>query len=123
MAGPGWLFDTTGFVPLRDCGAWTAGLMWLHIGSDLFIWLAYVSIPLVLLFFVRKRSDLPFSRLFILFALFILFCGFTHFVEALIFYQPLYRLSGAVKLATAVVSWLTVVALVPVVPKVLALAA
>jgi PAS domain S-box-containing protein len=123
MAGPGWLFDTTGFRPRAECGDWSAGLMWLHIGSDLFIWLAYVSIPLVLIFFVRRRSDLPYPRLFVLFALFILFCGLTHFIEALIFYRPVYRLSGVVKFATAVVSWLTVAALVPVVPKALAMAA
>ena len=36
------LFDESGFVPRKTCGAgWTPELIWLHIGSDLFIWLAY----------------------------------------------------------------------------------
>ena len=118
------LFDTDGFPPRRECGTgWTPELVWLHIGSDPFIRLAYLSIPLVLLYFVRRRQDLPFSRLFVLFALFILACGFTHAIDALIFYSPVYRLGGVVKLVTAVVSWATVIALVPVVPRALELMA
>jgi PAS domain S-box-containing protein len=118
-----WLVSTDGFVPRSRCGDWSPGLIWLHVGSDVFIWLAYLSIPLVLLYFVRRRRDLPFSRLLVLFATFILACGFTHFLDALIFYQPVYRLSGVVKLVTAVVSWVTVLALVPAVPRVLELMA
>src|SRR6478609_7232898 len=110
------LFDTTGFPPRNQCGAnWTPSLIWLHVTSDLFIWLAYVSIPLVLLYFTRRR-DLPFPRLFVLFALFILACGTTHLIDALMFEYPVYRFAGVMKFVTAVVSWATVIALVPIVP-------
>jgi PAS domain S-box-containing protein len=120
MAGPfDWLFDTTGFVPRRACGEWTAGLVWLHVVSDLLVWLAYVSIPILLAYFVWNRRNLPFRGLLVLFAAFILACGFTHFIEATIFATPVYRLSGVVKGLTAVVSWATVVALVPTVPRAL----
>jgi PAS domain S-box-containing protein len=113
------LFDTNGFPPRKECGTgWTDQLIWLHAGSDLFIWLAYVSIPLVLLYFTRRR-DLPFPRLFVLFALFILACGTTHLIDALMFEYPVYRFAGVMKLVTAVVSWATVIALVPVVPRVM----
>jgi PAS domain S-box-containing protein len=113
------LFDTNGFPPRKACGtAWTPGLIGLHALSDLFIWLAYVSIPLVLLHFTRRR-DLPFPRLFLLFAVFILACGTTHLIDALIFEFPIYRFAGVMKLITAVVSWATVIALVSVVPRVM----
>lgn len=113
------LFDTTGFPPRKLCGdGWTPALVWMHVTSDLFIWLAYLSIPLVLLYFTRRR-DLPFPRLFVLFALFILACGTTHFLDALIFEYPIYRFAGVMKLVTAVVSWLTVIALIPVIPRVM----
>ncbi|MBN9522011.1 PAS domain-containing protein [bacterium] len=117
--GLGWLTDTTGFVARRSCGAWTNGTIALHVVSDLLIWLAYLSIPLVLMYFARRRRDLPFSRLFVLFAAFILACGTAHLVEAVIFYHPVYNLSGVVKAATAAVSWMTVLALVPAVPRLL----
>ena len=83
------LFDPTGFPPRKDCGdGWTPALMWLHVTSDLFIWLAYLSIPLVLLYFTKRR-DLPYPRLFVLFALFILACGTTHLIDAIIFEYPI----------------------------------
>jgi PAS domain S-box-containing protein len=92
----------------------------LHIGSDVLIWLAYLTIPVVLIFFVRRRHDLPLPWMFWMFAAFIISCGFTHFLEAAAFYWPAYRLMGVVKLITAAVSWATVVGLVPMVPRALA---
>ena len=113
------LFDPTGFPARKECGTgWTPTLIWMHVSSDLFIWLAYVSIPLILLYFTRRR-DLPFPRLFVLFALFILACGTTHLIDAIIFEYPVYRFAALMKVVTAVVSWATVIALVPVIPRVM----
>lgn len=113
------LFDTTGFMPRKSSGeGWSTELIWLHVTSDLFIWLAYISIPLTLLYFTRRR-DLPFPRLFVLFAIFILSCGTTHLLDAIGFEYPIYRFSGLMKLVTAVVSWATVIALIPLVPRVM----
>ena len=47
--------------------------------------------------------------------------GFGHMVEATLFWHPWYRFSGAIKVCTAVVSWATVLALLPVLPRALAL--
>jgi len=115
------LFDPSGFVPRRDCGDWTEGLVLLHNASDTLIWLAYLAIPLVLIYFVRRRQDTPFPWIFWLFGAFIVSCGFTHFLEVVMFYNPLYRLAGLLKAATALVSLATVVALVQVVPRALSL--
>lgn len=115
------LFDTTGFLPRWHCGDWTLAHGWLHILSDLGVWSAYVAIPCVLLFFLLRKRDLPFRLIFLLFGAFILACGTTHLMEVIIFWWPVYRLAGVIKLLTAIVSWGTVVALVPVVPKVLKL--
>jgi PAS domain S-box-containing protein len=115
------LFDTSGFPPRWHCGNWTAGHGWLHILSDLGVWSAYLAIPCVLGYFVLRRKDIPFRSIFLLFGAFILACGTTHLMEAIIFWWPAYRLAGLIKLSTAIVSWSTVVALIPVVPKVLAI--
>lgn len=114
------LLDPSGFVPRQSCGEWNAALIWLHKGSDIMIWLAYLSIPVVLGFFARQRKGVPFHHLFWLFSAFILACGFTHFVDAMMFTFPVYRLGGFVKFITAVVSWATVLALIPAIPRVLA---
>ncbi len=118
------LFDASDFPARWVCGAgWQESpwLGWLHILSDLGIWSAYLAIPCVLAFFAFRRKDLPFRSIFLLFVAFILACGTTHLMEALIFWWPAYRLAGLLKLATAIISWATVIALVPIVPQVLRL--
>jgi signal transduction histidine kinase len=113
------LLDTSDFPARWNCGTWSAGHGWLHITSDLAIWSAYFAIPCILVFFVLRRRDVPFPTIFWLFGAFILACGTTHLMEAIIFWHPVYRLAGLVKLATAIVSWGTVAALVPTVPRAL----
>jgi PAS domain S-box-containing protein len=115
------LFDTSDFPARWHCGRWTSGHGWLHILSDLGVWSAYLAIPLVLGYFIVRKKDLPFRKMFLLFGAFILACGTTHLMEAIIFWWPAYRLAGVIKLFTAIVSWATVFALVPIVPKVLAM--
>jgi signal transduction histidine kinase len=87
----------------------------------LLIWLAYVSIPVTLVWFARRRSDIPFPWMFWMFGAFIIGCGTTHLMEVVTASVPVYRLSGVIKLLTAAVSLATAVCLVPLVPKALAL--
>lgn len=115
------LFDTSDFPARWQCGNWSSGHGWLHILSDLGIWSAYVAIPCVLIYFLRRKRMVPFRKIIALFGAFILACGTTHFMDALIFWAPLYRLSGLIKLATAIVSWATVISLLPIVPQALSL--
>lgn len=115
------IFDTSDFPARWSCGLWTSGHGWLHIGSDIAIWGAYMAIPATLAYFILRRKDIPFLPIFWLFAAFIFSCGTTHLLEAGIFWWPAYRLSGTVKFITATVSWATVFALLPVLPKALAL--
>lgn len=115
------LFDTTDFPQRWHCGDWSAGHGWLHILSDVGIWAAYFAIPGLLAYFLSQRKDLPFRRVFLLFVAFIMLCGLTHLMDATIFWWPAYRLSGMLKLATAIVSWATVVALIYNIPEVLRL--
>lgn len=118
------LFSTNGFPARWNCGpSWRQEpwLGWMHILSDLTIWLCYFAIPILLLALTRKKRDLPFPSLIVLFALFILACGGTHLADAIIFYVPIYRLAGFLKLATAIFSLSTVVALFFVLPKALQL--
>jgi PAS domain S-box-containing protein len=117
----GSLFDSSGFPPRWQCGAWAPVTGWLHIGSDVGVWSAYMAIPAVLGYFVARKKELPFRGLFLLFTAFILACGTTHLMDAVIFWWPGYRLAGVLKFATAVVSWVTVVALVREAPRLLAM--
>jgi CheY-like chemotaxis protein len=70
---------------------------------------------------VRKRTDLPFNWIVVLFAIFIVSCGATHWIEVWTVWNPDYWLSANVKLVTAVSSLLTAAALVGLIPRILAI--
>lgn len=103
------------------CFLWKPELVWLHAGSDFLISLAYYSIPLMLLYFVRQRQDVPFQGIFLLFSAFILSCGTGHLLDILTLWHPVYWLSGLMKGITAIVSLYTASELVPLIPQALAL--
>jgi PAS domain S-box-containing protein len=115
------LFDSSPFIPHGHCYLWKPGLVWLHLSADALITLAYYSIPLTLFYFVRKRPDLPFNWIFLMFCTFIVACGTTHLMEVWTLWHPSYWLSGTLKATTAAVSVFTAIQLIPVVPKALAL--
>jgi PAS domain S-box-containing protein len=113
-------FTSGSFIPHGHCYLWERNLVWLHILSDAFIGLAYYSIPTTLFYFVRKRRDLPFDWIFLLFSAFIVACGTTHLIEIWTLWHPTYWLAGFVKAITATISIITAVKLVSLVPQVLA---
>lgn len=114
-------FSSDSYMPHGQCILWRPGLLWLHAVSDTLIWGAYLTIPVILVYFIRKRRDMPFPGIFFLFGTFIVACGTTHLMEVWTIWQPNYWTSGLIKAITAAVSWATVVQLVPVVPQALSL--
>jgi len=75
------LLSTDGFMPHGHCYLWQPALVTLHLLSDGLIALAYTSIPFTLVYFVRKRRDVPFNWIFFCFGVFIIACGATHYME------------------------------------------
>jgi two-component system, chemotaxis family, sensor kinase Cph1 len=113
-------FDTVGFKPLWQRGAWTTAHMWLHIAADLTISAAYLLIPIILVHNIRKHPGVPYTSLFWLFAAFISAAALTHLLDAAMFWWPAYRLTGLVKAGTAVISLATALVLIPVAPRAMA---
>lgn len=111
----------SGYMPHGYCYLWNPSLVWLHVISDLLTAIAYYSIPLTLFYFVRKRSDLPYPQIFVLFGAFIVSCGTTHLMEIWTLWHSTYWLSGWLKALTAIVSVYTAIELIPIVPEALAL--
>lgn len=115
------LFASDGFAPHGYCLLWNRPLLWLFVASDSLIALSYYSIPVALIYFVRKRRDLAFNWIFLMFAAFILACGTTHVMGLWTIWHGVYWLDGAVKGVTAVASVATAVTLWPLLPQALAL--
>jgi signal transduction histidine kinase len=115
------LLSSGDFMPHGYCYLWRPGLVWLHLVSDALIALAYFSIPFTLIYFVRKRRDVPFNWMFACFGMFILACGATHAMEIWTLWHATYWVSGAVKVVTALASVPTAVLLIHLVPQAVAL--
>jgi signal transduction histidine kinase len=109
-------FDAGALSPHGLCLLWRPELIWLHVISDSIITVAYYSIPLALIFFVRRRADLGFGWVFWCFALFITACGTTHLMAIWTLWRPDYAAEGLIKAATAAASIATAGALWPLLP-------
>jgi len=113
---------SSAYMPHLYCYLGSTSLAWTHAIADTLIGLSYVAISTTLAYLIhRGRSDLPFHGLFFAFALFIVACGSSHLVEAVTVWVPVYVLSAAIKVVTALSSIATAVMLPFVVPDVLSL--
>src|SRR3954447_17379741 len=114
------LFDSD-YMPHGHCYFWQPGMVSLQVSSDTLIALSYFLIPFSLVQLVRKRRDLEFHWMFVMFGIFILSCGLTHVMDVYNVWHSAYRLDGLIKATTAVSSVMTAVLLFPLIPKALAL--
>ncbi len=112
---------STAFMPHGSCYLWQPGLVGLHVVADSLIALAYYSIPLTLIYYVRRGRDVAYPAIFLMFAAFIIACGSTHVMEVLTIWTPAYWISGGIKAVTAIISLVSAVALVRVIPRALEL--
>ena len=116
------MFDLDGFVRRWDCGEFDETLGWIHIISDLATFAAYYAVPVIITIHVLKRNDIPYRGVLLFFVGIVFFsCGTVHLVEAGIFWWPVYRFSGILKMLTAIASCGMVAVLIVYVPKALGL--
>src|SRR5690606_3859892 len=100
-------FSSPGFMPHGYCLQWDAGLLWSMILSNAIIGLAYYSIPVALVYFLRQHREFRFNWIFGMFAMFIFACGTGHFADIASIWYPIYRLDAMLMVITAVASILT----------------
>ena len=109
------------FMPHGHCYLWEPQVVWTHVLADAFITFSYYTIPLALVYLVRKRRDVAFEWIFVMFGVFIMACGTTHLMEIITVWNPMYRLAGFVKAVTAVASVSTAVVLWGLMPRLIRL--
>ena len=109
--------DIQGVLPSRMAPSL---MMVMAIANGLIV-VAYGSIPVFLLVFIRKRKDLPFSSLFLLFGAFILACSVTHFVHILGLWWVADWWQAVMDSICALISLSTAIVLWPLLPRILAI--
>ncbi len=105
------------------CLLWKPWLVGTHLATDLAIFVAYTAIPIAILAFLHKRQfeQKHFTYLGYWFASFIFLCGVTHLIQIFTLWYPVYEFQAYVKVLTAVVSLITVVIMIPLIVKALAI--
>nr|AAB81244.1 putative ethylene receptor [Dianthus caryophyllus]AAB82657.1 putative ethylene receptor [Dianthus caryophyllus] len=90
--------------------------------SDILIAIAYFSIPLELIYFVKKLAFFPYRRVLMLFGAFIVLCGTTHFINlwtSSVHTKTVAIVMTVAKMSTAAVSCVTALWLVYIIPDLL----
>ncbi len=109
------------YMPHGHCYFWEPYILWSHAISDGIIALAYMAIPLTLIYIFRKRKDFRFIWIMVLFAVFIFGCGITHVFDVVTIWNPIYRLDSVARIVTAMASIGTALVLVKITPDILAI--
>lgn len=104
-----WFFNS--WVPRTCCGPWTDLLVFLYTFAHISIFLAYLLIPIMLVYFYFKNRNKPYKRDFVFldlhFAFFILWCGIGHFLDFYSIWWVSYPVHTIVAWFTAIFSWMT----------------
>jgi PAS domain S-box-containing protein len=114
---PGELVDPSEFRVRWNNGPWTAAHGLVHIISSLAIWASCTALSVAMLLWLRPKWSSPVAPVFGLIGLLLFANGITHLFDAAMFWWPAYRLEGMAKGATAVLSAVSVVALVRLLPR------
>ena len=109
-----------GFMPHGFCYLWNPRLIWLHVLSEALIFAAYLSIPFTLIYFARRRRDMPFRWIFWYLGVVFVLCGLTHGMEIWTLWHADYWLSGSIKAVTAIASVSMAILLVKMAPQAIA---
>jgi len=101
-------FSQENFMPHGMCYLWRPDILWTSVISDVITALAYFSITIAVIVFVKKRRDLPYPWFFILSgSIIFVACGSSHLISAIVIWEPIYSISAIIKAITAITSLAT----------------
>ena len=109
------------FFSQGDCYAWNLILVWLHLIGNSAIALAFYSIPLGLIYLVRKQKNQLLPPKFWFLSAFFTGCGTIYVLEVWAIWQPIYWLTGGVKIITVIIFMVMANQLLPHIPQALSL--
>ncbi|MFK7926239.1 MAG: ATP-binding protein [Bacteroidia bacterium] len=115
------IFSREGFVSQGQSYLWSPEVFWPQLIGDLLTAIAYFIIPIGIYFFLQRRPNIKERRLFLLFGAFILACGITHLIDIITIWVPIYHLSAIIKLITGIISMITAITLIRILPQLIKL--
>ena len=111
------LFDSGGFIPQGNSYSWSPDILVYNVIGEGLTALVFFAIPVIIYFIAKKRHGASQRSLIALFIFFYIFVGFTHFLEIVTIWSPIYRLQGLFKLLTGLISLISIIALYRAIPS------
>ncbi len=103
------LFSNDDFRSFWSYGDWTSFHSWFYMIGDFLLWSAYMVIPMFIVSYALKNGKtFKDNKLYFQFALLVCLCAMTFFVDALMFWSPMYRLDALVRFIAGAASWVMV---------------
>jgi len=121
IVAPMWLMPGNMEIKGANAGNMTSVEMMIMAISNAIIAISYASIPFFLIVFVRKRKDMPFTKIVTLFGLFILACGTTHIFHVIGLWWPVNWWQAIADAICALISLATAIVIWPYLPRMLAI--
>lgn len=115
-----WRMVVEGFAPVlaQRTRSWS-GLDLTLLFADLATVGAYAVVPIVILYSLARRKHVHFSRVWFLLVLYLMVGGTVHVLDALGGGESMQRFAAAMKVVLAFVSWIWVLVLIPLLPRLL----
>ena len=107
----------TPYLPSGYCYLWDGPLVSLHVVANLLVGIAFISIPVALLWILKKRRDVPFQGVLLWFSAFLVACAATSLLEVWNLWHDDFWLAGALKGVAAITSVATAGYLFLLIPK------
>ena len=105
------------FMPHGACWQWEPWVVWSNVLPDALIFLCYSVIAFTLINLARRRKDVAFDWVVVMFGVFTFACGCTHAMEVYNTWYGVFRLAGVIKVVTAAASLMTTLFLLRISPK------
>ena len=96
------IFGSNSYMPYGDCYLWQMPLIWLYGVSDALVAIACFSIFAMGIYWVGRRRDIAFKRVFIFFGACFALGGTGYLLDAWNLWVPSYWLSGGERAVTAI---------------------
>lgn len=106
-------FFLNSWMPHGFCYSYDPWILWPTVLGDAVTAAVYFCIPFLMIWFARKRPDLPFRNVWMWFGAFIVLCGLSHVMNVVNAWMALYGVSAVIMVSTAMVSVITAVKLLP----------
>ena len=87
--------------------------------ANLATFAAFAVIPLLILYFLLRRRQVHFSRLWFLMLMYLIVGGAVHVLDACGDFAPVAGVAAALKVVVAFIAWVWVIVLIPLLPKLL----